>query len=245
MSPAEWRRLPRFPVFAAAVPTLYIASKNTAEVGIVEALVTAGVCIVVAALVYAAMAAVFHRAGSETVALIGFVAVAWMFFSLIVAEELSRVLGQVVILDRVRFVLPLATLVWGGIILWRYKTDRNRPAVVRLMAIGTYALLLTYTASFAWGIARDHRTAGAVKLNPLAEPDLVRESTAPRPDIYLIILDGYSNSRVLKEVFSLSNARFEDSLRALGFGVPPTRSNCGNTAYSLASLSESRSHNAT
>lgn len=236
MPGADWRRLPRFPVFAAAVPTLYVASKNTAEVGILEVLVTAGVCMVVGAAIYALMAAAFRRADSDTVALIALAAVAWVFLSLIVTEELSRALGRVALLERIRFVLPLTVLVCGSIIWRLYAVNRSRPGVVRLMAIGTYLLLFTYTATFAWGEARSHRAAGASWIKPLATSDVVPDSVAARPDIYLIILDGYSNSSVLNEVFSFSNARFEDSLRTLGFVVPATRSNYGHTVYSLASL---------
>jgi hypothetical protein len=59
----------------------------------------------------------------------------------------------------------------------------------------------------------------------------------PRRDIYLIIMDEYANSSVLRERFGFDNAEFEDSLRQLGFVVPKViRSNYVHTLLSLPSL---------
>ena len=79
---------------------------------------------------------------------------------------------------------------------------------------------------------------------------LVRELTqplSPNPgtagrgassrDIYLIVLDEYANSEILKEQFQYDNRRFEDSLRQLGFTIPAVvRSNYVHTLLSLPSL---------
>lgn len=60
---------------------------------------------------------------------------------------------------------------------------------------------------------------------------------APPRDIYLIVLDGHANARVLADVFQFDAAPFEDSLRALGFTVPrDMRSNYIQTYLSLSSL---------
>jgi hypothetical protein len=81
----------------------------------------------------------------------------------------------------------------------------------------------------------------------VAQSGLVRElsrpiagpATAPEPrrDIYVIVLDEYANSSVLRERFGFDNRPFEDSLRALGFHVPRlVRSNYLHTLLSLPSL---------
>jgi hypothetical protein len=60
---------------------------------------------------------------------------------------------------------------------------------------------------------------------------------ASPPDIYLIVLDEYANSSVLKERFHFNNRVFEDSLRRLGFTIPAlVRSNYVHTVLSLPSL---------
>ncbi|HEU4681610.1 MAG TPA: sulfatase-like hydrolase/transferase [Gemmatimonadales bacterium] len=59
----------------------------------------------------------------------------------------------------------------------------------------------------------------------------------PQRDIYLLILDEYASSRVLSERFGFDNREFEDSLRKLGFTVPPlVRSNYVHTLLSIPSL---------
>src|SRR5918993_841751 len=59
----------------------------------------------------------------------------------------------------------------------------------------------------------------------------------PLPDIYIVILDEYANSNVLRERFGFDNRAFEDSLRRLGFSIPTlVRSNYAQTRLSLPSL---------
>jgi sulfatase-like protein len=59
----------------------------------------------------------------------------------------------------------------------------------------------------------------------------------PERDVYLILLDEYANSGVLRDVFGFDNREFEDSLRQLGFTIPrETQSNYIHTMLSLPSL---------
>ncbi len=59
----------------------------------------------------------------------------------------------------------------------------------------------------------------------------------PRRDVYLVVLDEYANSAVLKNRFGFDNRPFEDSLRSLGFFIPPVvSSNYVHTILSLPSL---------
>ncbi len=67
-----------------------------------------------------------------------------------------------------------------------------------------------------------------------AEPPVQEE---PARDVYLIILDEYAGSSVLRERFGFDNTAFEDSLRKLGFTVPRlVRSNYVHTLLSLPSI---------
>jgi hypothetical protein len=61
------------------------------------------------------------------------------------------------------------------------------------------------------------------------------------PDIYVVVLDQYASSAVMRWRFGFDNAVFEDSLRALGFRLPAaTWSNYSFTAASVASLLDMR-----
>jgi hypothetical protein len=84
----------------------------------------------------------------------------------------------------------------------------------------------------------EEMVAGSTLARELAKP-IRGPATPPGPrrDIYLIVLDEYANSDVLRERFGFDNRPFEDSLRALGFHVPAmVRSNYLHTLLSLPSL---------
>ena len=114
----------------------------------------------------------------------------------------------------------------------------------------TTFLALTCTFAAGWMLTRTAlhgiRTRGAAEQSPLvrslARPLTGSPASAPRAeskprDVYLIILDEYANSRVLRERFGFDNKVFEDSLVRLGFTVPRlVRSNYVHTLLSLPSL---------
>jgi hypothetical protein len=71
----------------------------------------------------------------------------------------------------------------------------------------------------------------------LARPIPASGPQGPKRDIYLILLDEYANSGVLRELFGFDNRVFEDSLRQLGFTIPRgMQSNYIHTTLSLPSL---------
>ena len=86
------------------------------------------------------------------------------------------------------------------------------------------------------------RLAGSGLARELARPIKPSQAAAVSDgkrsrDIYLIILDEYANSDVLRERFGFDNRMFEDSLRKLGFTLPRlVRSNYVHTLLSLPSL---------
>ncbi len=73
---------------------------------------------------------------------------------------------------------------------------------------------------------------------PTPSPVAVPVSTAPsRPDIYLILLDGYPRADELESQFALDNSRFLADLMVRDFDVQErSRSNYTNTALTLPSL---------
>jgi hypothetical protein len=72
---------------------------------------------------------------------------------------------------------------------------------------------------------------------PAAREAAARSGRGESPDIYLLILDEYANSAVLRDRFGFDNRAFEDSLRKLGFTIPElVQSNYVHTLLSLASI---------
>jgi len=89
----------------------------------------------------------------------------------------------------------------------------------------------------SWQSHEKLRHSAAV--HELATPIRIREAFEPEPkrDLYLIVLDEYANADVTREQFRFDNRVFEDSLRRLGFYIPPVmRSNYLHTTLSVPSL---------
>lgn len=63
------------------------------------------------------------------------------------------------------------------------------------------------------------------------------EVAGPRPDIYLVVLDAYTGSESLADIYGFDNSSIHDSLRARGFVLPSRpRSNYTSTFLSVGSM---------
>jgi hypothetical protein len=122
----------------------------------------------------------------------------------------------------------------------------RRPAALQRV---TTFLALTGTLATGWMLTRatlhGMRTREVIARSALADqlaqrlpmPAAAARDKAPHRDIYLIVLDEYANSAVLRERFGFDNKVFEDSLARLGFTIPRViRSNYVHTLLSLPSL---------
>lgn len=79
--------------------------------------------------------------------------------------------------------------------------------------------------------------AKALAETPAAQPgNIAGLNSAPPPDIYYIILDGYARSDVLQEIYGVDNAELLAFLEEQGFYIAgKSRSNYAQTALSLSS----------
>ena len=233
------------PLLFAAARVLAIAAANPGQYRVGDLIVVLAVVTLVTALAVAGVLAVLRllermdRAVplAAAVALLG---VLWFYYYVptrVALAGLSHRLGSHRVLAPLAVLATVAALAW----LWRQPRSRlqhlgqflNRFGVVLLVLVGAQATLSEARASRAMrshGLARDLAAPIPVVAVPPAR------NTPPR-DIYLIVLDGHANARVLSEVFGFDNSRFEDSLRVLGFLVPrDMRSNYIQTYLSVSSM---------
>jgi hypothetical protein len=143
------------------------------------------------------------------------------------ANALERVGGETGILILFALVLVGPVLAIGRS-RKRLETTNRYFALVALMLTG-YNAVQFY---------RDTRVSGRANLSltPIANASAVNP-TRSLPDIYLIVLDKYTSSRVLASQYQFDNSEFERSLRARGFAVPTaSRTNYVHTFLALASL---------
>lgn len=235
-----------YPLLFAASPVLWIAARSTGQYRSADLALVVAVAVLASGLAVVTMFVVV-RALDQTgravplAAALAMLAVAWFFYYIPIQSALSAVAGRV---SRDRVLIPLGVLATLAAVAWLLRQPRGR--LLGMSAFMTrFGLLLAAIVALqglvsqGWG-PRVARRSGLV--GELANP--VRTVGSPPPnrntpprDIYLIVLDGHANARVLDEVFGFDNSRFEDSLRALGFLVPrDVRSNYAQTYLSLSSL---------
>ena len=139
-------------------------------------------------------------------------------------------------LGRHRFLLPISgALLLLGVYLIIKKI--RKPAMFSII-FNAITLLLVLTSVFS--ISRyfiKKSSAGKVLETTTSVIDLALEKPQDPPDIYYILLDGYTRSDVLSEKFGYDNGIFVDLLEDLGFYVAKcSRSNYLHTHLVLPSL---------
>jgi hypothetical protein len=145
--------------------------------------------------------------------------------------ENSNALGLLLIPGIVFLYAMAASPAW-------WKMVRNPAQITRYFNLVFVILLGMQVAQLGIEInkilspdTRSHISA----ISPLTEQ--IDLSAEIRPDIYVIILDGYGRQDVLKEIYQYDNSEFIAQLEKRGFYVASqSHSNYTQTAYSIASL---------
>ena len=232
MDEPKVRPVPVHPILAAAFFVLGVAAQNGSELIHLRDLVKPlGISIAVAAAVWA-----FGWLITGTVrrgAIVATVGVAcFSFFSGLgsaLGNELALIGGPLGLV-----VLLLWVILAGALVIRRVRHDFS--GLTQYLNLMT-ALLVGYSA---FTVARDASvTAASVQALSSFRGNLGGgpRSTAEFPDIFLIIVDKYTGSRLLRENYGFDNSSFEDSLRSRSFFVPSrARTNYIHTALVLAAM---------
>jgi len=143
-------------------------------------------------------------------------------------------------LSRDAVLVPVGLVMTAAAVVWLVRAPGEHLAAVNrfLRAAGLFVVALP-TTQLLVGRVRGASRARSPFAAALARPIPVRTATSHTPlrDVYLIVLDGHANERVMHEVFGVEHLPFADSLRKLGFVVPrDMRSNYTQTVLSLPSL---------
>jgi hypothetical protein len=118
----------------------------------------------------------------------------------------------------------------GVLLVFRPKDPRRLTSYLNILA----AILVTLPASqAAFQLAWD--PVGPMKWAPILQTGA--QPPEKLPDVYLIVLDGYARSDVLKENFDFDNTPFLKHLEQKGFYIPQrSTANYCQTRLSLASI---------
>ena len=170
--------------------------------------------------------------------LIVFVAVAWFYLNSGAQQVMERATGMSV---SHLLPIPLGLLLAAGLLAWLSGRPRLQDGAHAFLSMMSVLLVGWSTFRIVVNeIRARHTIATSTLVADLAAPVQRSRSASGSlgpPDIYLIVLDEYANSAVLRELFGVTNREFEDSLRQLGFTIPKlVRSNYTGTALSIPSL---------
>jgi hypothetical protein len=131
-------------------------------------------------------------------------------------------------------------LILGAAGWWLLKRRPSLGLVSRFLTImGVLLVAMSLVRVTRIKVANQRRIARSELVRELAAPVAARPDRPGdrKPDIYLVVLDGYGSSDVLREFYGFDNRAFEDSLRQLGFAIPSVvRSNYTRSVLSIPAL---------
>jgi hypothetical protein len=135
-------------------------------------------------------------------------------------------------LGRHRILLPLFIALWAVVVFWILRQKGDLRVVTR--TINLVGLILIIFPLLSIGSFVINSNAANLPTLGQSTPGLAKASSPP--DIYYIILDGYTREDVLKRSFDYDNTAFLQELAGLGFRVAScSQSNYATTELSLAS----------
>jgi hypothetical protein len=159
-----------------------------------------------------------------------------LFFSygrLYAAVDQFNSLG--ITLGRHRILIPLFLILFALLALWILRQKGDLRTVTRAANLVGVILIIFPLLSIGRFLVNSNSSTQPTLSPAFASP----AQASSTPDIYYIILDGYSREDVLKRLFDYDNTPFIQSLHDLGFHV----ANCSQSNYAQTQLSLASSLN--
>ena len=222
------RKLFQYPLFVPGIITFFITHEYSRYVGLVpyvDLFVYFLICVSITTICFFILNLVF-KSYQRSGIYISFFLVFYFFF-----REIQELLSGVPLFSRYSVLIVL--FISGAIFLFRYL----RKGTKDFSRITAYlnALLLILIIYDLFNILSATQSRISVSNQPVISVNATQIVT--RPDIYLIILDGYAGQSSLKSHFSYDNSAFLNSLRKKSFFVASNSfSNYTATPVSMASM---------
>lgn len=225
---------PLHPVFFAVYPVIALLAANILQIEATDAWRSLLVSAISSVLLWLGLRLIFHHWQKAAIICSLLLVLFFSYGHLYLAFGKSALFSQT--LGRHRVLLPIwLALASGGIwMVWcrikdtaRWTQALNLFGIIVLMFPMIQIILYEQNVVSAQ-IKSKLKVAQAVPESSLRGSDL--------PDIYYIILDGYSREDVLKDYFGYDNQQFLDQLTGMGFYVARcSQSNYAQTELSLTS----------
>jgi hypothetical protein len=132
------------------------------------------------------------------------------------------------------WLIILAAGIW--FITQKAKKANTFNQLLNAVSVILVILPIFQIVSFEIGAASVAANAKSAKSPAITTASGITLDADKLPDVYYIILDGYSRSDILKQLYDFDNTDFEKNLKSLGFVIPDcTQSNYARTALSISS----------
>ncbi len=133
-------------------------------------------------------------------------------------------------LSRIRYLIPLNFIILaiGSWLIWKFKNSvKNLTPSLFVISIVLLLFPISQISQYYWSQSRNSLTPNSIELASLDDQLL--------PDIYYIILDGYSRGDVLENYFDFDNSEFLQNLEDEDFYI--AQCSQANYSWTLPSLS--------
>ncbi len=137
---------------------------------------------------------------------------------------------------RHRFFLPVIIIILIFTLLIIRRNRNNLSTIPQYLNVVAFVLLVMPIFQIVKSEILYQRETSAGTERDLSSCNLSAPTEQAIPDIYYIILDGYTREDILRETYNFDNSPFLDELRELGFYVAKkSQSNYAQTIISLTS----------
>jgi hypothetical protein len=220
------------PLLIAVYPILALLANNLDQVPPSTALRGGLISLAGGAVIYLALRLVLRDSGRAAL-LATFCLV--LFFSY--GHVYQLVEGQSLagfIYGKHRYLILFWLLVGGAGTWWIARVKHSAFELNRVMNVVALVLLVFPLYSIGMFQYRAIQLAQTKQAAQSAAPMEAAAADADSPDIYYIILDGYSRADVMQELYDLDITPFLKELESIGFVLPEcAQSNYGITAFSM------------
>lgn len=220
-----------YPFLFAAYPVFALRSQNLVYVNfnaIIRSLLLSFLITAIILLFFKLVTKDWNKAGLITSLLIT------LLFSYGHIYLQFEILFEGLIRHRYLAILFLLILILIGASILRLQ---NSQTIIQFLAnFSLILLLLALSQAITYDFSL-YKTAALAKKEVQERTELTNQNKEGLPDIYLIILDGYTRADVLEDAYNFDNSDFTENLRNLGFYVADcSQSNYPITKYSLSSI---------
>jgi hypothetical protein len=158
-------------------------------------------------------------------ALASFFSLSIFFFFGFIHDSLKKI-AEDSFLVKYSFLLPFLSIIYVFVLIRLKKSFNFKKVILYLNCLFSFLILFDISV-IAFKVLTEKKDS-----EPIAKCE-----NCPKPDVYLIVLDGYAGQSQLSDDFSYNNKVFFDSLQQMKFHIiPQSRSNYSSTVFSISSL---------